>query len=70
MRTLHVDRDALPSRDCARSVEEAVSRLIGGDYDTIVLHTRAPRSEDDRLVEYLAGTWPEFLRTLKVINTA
>ena len=65
-RTLHVERDALPSRDCARSLEEALSRLIAADYDTIVLHTRTPGCDDYQLVAYLAGTWPQFLQTLTI----
>ena len=65
-RTLHVERNALPSRDCARSLEEALSRLIAADYDTIVLHTRTPGCDDYQLVAYLAGTWPQFLQTLTI----
>jgi hypothetical protein len=65
-RTLHVERAAPPSRDRARSREEALSRLVVAEYDTIVLHTRTPGHDDYQLVAYLAGTWPHFLRTLTV----
>jgi hypothetical protein len=63
-RTLHVDRDALPSRDRARSLEEALSRLVADEYGTVVLHTRTPGRDDYDLVSYLAGTWPHFLRSI------
>lgn len=63
-RTLYVDRDAIPSRDRARSLEEALSRLVAEEYDTIVLHTRTPGCDDYGLVAYLAGTWPQFLRAI------
>jgi hypothetical protein len=66
LKTLVVDRLGQASPDCARSLEETLARLIGGDeYDTIVVYGRGPR-EDTVLVEYLAGTWPEFLRTITV----
>lgn len=65
-RTLHLDRDALPSRDRASTLEEALSRLVADDYDTIILHTRTPGRDDYDLVSYLIGTWPQFLSSIKL----
>jgi hypothetical protein len=64
-KTLIVDRDGLVSTDCARSLEDAVARLISDEYETIVVYGTAGR-EDAALVEYLAGTWPQFLRMITV----
>ncbi|HEX8154582.1 MAG TPA: hypothetical protein VF698_15720 [Thermoanaerobaculia bacterium] len=55
--------------DCARSLEEAVARLIGGEYHTIVVYGTIA-GDDLGLVQYLAGTWPEFLRALTVTTDA
>jgi hypothetical protein len=64
-RTLVVDPSGKASRDCARSLEEAVARLIGDEYDTIVVFGSGGR-DDVAIVEYLAGTWPEYLRAVTV----
>jgi hypothetical protein len=63
--TLFVDRHGRASRDCVRTLEDAVARLIGDEYDTIVLYT-ATSHDDVGLVEYLEATWPDLLRTLTV----
>jgi hypothetical protein len=57
----------MPAHDRARTLEEALTLIITGEYDTVVLHTRTPGRDDYGLIDYLAGTWPDFLRTLTVL---
>jgi hypothetical protein len=64
-KTLTIDRLGQASPGCPRSLEEALARLVLDEYDTIVVYVRSGR-EDVALVEYLAGTWPHYLRALTV----
>ena len=41
-------------------------RLVNEEYRTIVLHSPVPGRDPFGLVDYLRGTWPSFLRTVKV----
>lgn len=68
-RTLHVDRNA-SGRGHAASLEEVVARLLSDDYRTIVLHCDAAADDEYGVVAYLAGTWPQFLRTITVRSIA
>jgi hypothetical protein len=65
LKTLLVDPRGETSEYRARSLEDAVAQLIGGEYDTVILYNAAGRDELG-LVEYLAGTWPSFLHSLVV----
>jgi hypothetical protein len=69
-RTLHVDHRATPGPGRARSREDALRQLVRDEYDEIVLHNRSAGHDDSGLVEYLAATWPDYLRTVTVVSVS
>jgi hypothetical protein len=69
-KTLHVDRRANPGSGRVRSRDEALALLLVEDYDAIVLYSDDDDRDDSGLLDYLAATWPDYLRSVKVRRVA
>jgi hypothetical protein len=65
-KVLHLDRDAPAGSESAHTLEEAVARLLSGEYGTIVLHLNRSGSDEYGLRRYLASTWPDYYRSLVI----
>lgn len=65
-RTLILDRRCAGGKHRARSRGEALDLITANEYDTIILHTLTPGCDEYELIDYLAGAWPSFLRSVTI----